>query len=149
MTGVQTCALPILRVGLGTDIAGGPSASIFEACRSAVAASRLLEHGADPAHPAAARGRGDSRIDFREALWLATAAGGEALNLPIGRFAKDYAFDAMVIDANAPGSDLKIWPELDEPDDIAQKIVNEATRANVTRVWVDGKLVRNAPTGFS
>ena len=38
-----------VRVGLGTDISGGPSASMFDSCRMAVAASRMLESGVDAA----------------------------------------------------------------------------------------------------
>ena len=46
-----------LRVGLGTDISGGPSASMFDAARMSVAASRMLEDGVDPALPPERRGR--------------------------------------------------------------------------------------------
>ena len=52
-----------LRVGLGTDIAGGPSASLFDSLRMSVAASRLLEEGVDPALPAERRGRPGTHID--------------------------------------------------------------------------------------
>ena len=52
-----------LHVGLGTDISGGPSGSMFEACRTTVQSSRLLQDGVDPALPAAQRGRPNSRID--------------------------------------------------------------------------------------
>ena len=73
-----------VRVGLGTDIAGGPSASMFDACRMAVTASRMLEDGVDSALPAGLRGRPGSRIDFRTALHLATAGGADVLDLPVG-----------------------------------------------------------------
>ena len=36
-----------LHVGLGTDISGGPSASLLDNCRMAIAASRMLEDGVD------------------------------------------------------------------------------------------------------
>ena len=45
-----------LRVGLGTDIAGGPSASLLENARFAVTASRMLEEGVDPPLPPGRRG---------------------------------------------------------------------------------------------
>jgi guanine deaminase len=45
-----------LHIGLGTDIAGGASASMFEAARQAVACSRLLESGTDPTLPMERRG---------------------------------------------------------------------------------------------
>ena len=50
-----------LRIGLGSDIAGGASASLFEAARQAVACSRMLESGTNPALPAARRGVPGSR----------------------------------------------------------------------------------------
>ncbi|MGI9501985.1 MAG: guanine deaminase, partial [Geminicoccaceae bacterium] len=84
-----------LRVGLGTDIAGGPSASLLDSCRCAVTSSRLLEDGVDPDLPAGERGRNQSRIDFRHAFYLATAGGGDVLDLPIGRLKPGYQFDAI------------------------------------------------------
>ena len=92
-----------LRVGLGTDIAGGPSGSILDACRMAVAASRMLEDGVDAAIPPDRRGRPQSRIDFGVALHLATAGGADVLDLPVGRFAPGCHFDAVLIDPAAPG----------------------------------------------
>jgi len=129
-----------LHVGLGTDISGGPSASMFESCRHAVAASRALEDGVDPSLAADTRGRAGSRIDFRHAFWLATAGGGEALDLKIGKFAKGYLFDAIMIDADAPDSGLMVWDDLDTAEDVFQKIVYTAGRGNIRKVWTDGLL---------
>jgi guanine deaminase len=130
-----------LRVGLGTDISGGYSPSMLDACRAAIIASRALEDGVDASIPAAQRGRPGSRINHREAFWLATAGGGEALNLPVGQFAPGYAFDALLIDVNAPGSNVQIWQEADSLDDVLQKILFNAARANIATVWVQGRPV--------
>jgi len=130
-----------LHVGLGTDIAGGGSPSIFDSCRHAISSSRMLEDGTDPAKPAAARGRPDSRIDFRDAFWLATAGGGEALDLKIGKFAPGYRFDAILVEANRPDSNLVIWEDLDTGDDALQKIIYNAGRQDIRKVWVDGRRV--------
>ena len=46
-----------LHVGLGTDISGGPSASLLDNCRMAIAASRMLEDGVDARLPPERRGR--------------------------------------------------------------------------------------------
>jgi guanine deaminase len=128
-----------VRVGLGTDIAGGPSASLFDSCRMAVAASRMLEDGVDPALPPERRGRPESRVDFRTAFHLATAGGGDVLDLPIGRFAPGCQFDALLIDPAAPSGNLRLWDGLDSNDDALQKLIYGATRANVARVWVAGR----------
>jgi guanine deaminase len=132
-----------LPVGLGTDVAAGHSPSVFEACRHAVAASRALEDGVDPARPPGERGRGASRIDHREAFWLATAGGGEALNLKVGRLEAGYSFDAVLLDVNAPGSNVRVWDDLDGLDDVFQKIVFGASALNVRRAWVQGRLVHD------
>ncbi|GLQ56347.1 guanine deaminase [Devosia nitrariae] len=133
-----------LHVGLGTDISGGPSASMFEACRMTVAASRMLEDGVDAALPAAKRGRPDSRIDLVTAFHLATAGGGIALDLPIGRFAPGYRFDAVAIDSTAPQGGIRLFGET-QPQAIFEKLLYGATRANVAAVWVDGEQVVGSP----
>lgn len=128
-----------VRVGLGTDIAGGPSAAMLDACRIAVAASRMLEDGVDPAIPAERRGRKDSRIDFRVALHLATAGGADVLDLPVGRFAPGSRFDALLIDPEAPGGTIRRWEGLDTDEELIEKIVFTASRPNIAKVWVDGR----------
>jgi guanine deaminase len=129
-----------VHIGLGTDIAGGPSPSIFDAARQAVTASRNLEHGVDPSLARDERGRPNARISPVEAFWLATAAGGIALDLPIGVFREGYRFDALVVDANVPNGDLRLYPD-DTEADILQKIIYNAGRSNIGAVWVDGRLV--------
>ena len=133
-----------VRVGLGTDISGGPSASMFDSCRMAVAASRLLESGVDAALARESRGRAGARIDFRDAFHLATAGGGDALDLPLGRFAPGNHFDAIVIDPAAPAGTIRIDDDLDEPEDVLQKIIFTASRANIASVFVGGEPVAGA-----
>ena len=128
-----------VHVGLGTDISGGPSASIFDACRTAVAASIALDEGTDPAKSAASRGRPGSRIDFRDAFHLATVGGGEVLDLKIGKFAPGYRFDAIAVDTMAAGGGVHVFDDVDDLEDVFQKIVYGATPANIAAVWVDGR----------
>lgn len=130
-----------LRVGLGTDISGGPSVSMLEAARMAVVASRMLEDGVDPAVPAATRGRPGSRIDWMTAFHLATAGGADALDLPVGRFRPGCRFDAILVDVARPGASVRIFEEIDGPLDVLQKILHGAGRADITAVWVDGEQV--------
>ena len=130
-----------LQVGLGTDISGGASPSILDNCRHAITASRALEDGVDPALDAARRGRPASRIDFRTALWLATAGGADALGLPVGRFEPGCDFDAMLVDTRRAGSNLMVWEDADCPEDILQKIIYNAGRDDIRRVWVCGRVV--------
>ncbi len=128
-----------LHVGLGTDISGGPSASMLENCRAAVTVSRMLETGVDPAAGATDRAGGQpARIDFRHAFHVATAGGAKALDLPVGQFSPGYRFDAIVIDTRAKAGSIRLWDEFDSGEGILQKIVFTASKANITTVWVDG-----------
>ncbi|HTV79418.1 MAG TPA: guanine deaminase [Steroidobacteraceae bacterium] len=129
-----------VHVGLGTDISGGASASLLENVRHAVIGSRLLESGVDARQSRAERRRPGSRVDVPTAFWVATAGGGLALDLPIGRFAPGYQFDACVIDARVKHSNLRLIPQ-DSPESVLQKIVYAATRANITQVWVANRQV--------
>jgi guanine deaminase len=132
-----------VHVGLGTDIAGGSSPSILDNARHAILSSRALESGVDPRQDRTARRRESSRIDVPTAFWLATAAGGIALDLPIGMFKPGYQFDALLIDPEVPGSNLRLAAD-DPPHDLLQKIIYGASRVNVREVWVAGRSVHAA-----
>jgi guanine deaminase len=101
--------------------------------------SRMLESGTDAAlAPEERSAHAGARIDFRVAFHLATAGGGAALGLKVGQFAPGYAFDAMLIDPEAPLGSLRIWPELQAGEAILEKIVHTASRPNIAEVWVGG-----------
>ncbi|WP_235439077.1 guanine deaminase [Candidatus Rhodobacter oscarellae] len=124
-----------VRVGLGTDISGGPSAFLLDNARAAVATSRMLETGTDPSKEQHSRGVPESRIDFRGAFWLATMGGADVLDLPVGLFAAGRHFDAVLVDL--PDTDLV--PLSDE--DLLQAIVMRATPADLKATWVAGRRV--------
>jgi len=129
-----------VHVGLGSDIAGGASPSILENARHAIIASRSLEAGVDPALDREQRGHPDSRVDALTAFWLATAGGGMALDLPVGLFREGFQFDAVLIDAQVPDSNLRVEVD-DAPQDILQKIIYLAGRPNIREVWVANRRV--------
>ena len=134
-----------VHVGLGTDIAGGASPSILENARQAVIASRTLESGVDPAQSRDERRRPDSRIDAITAFWLATAGGGIALDLPVGVFKEGFQFDAILVDARARDSNLRLDTN-DTPAEVLQKIIYQASRANIREVWVANRRVHTLQT---
>jgi len=129
-----------VHVGLGTDISGGPSASMFEACRTTVQSSRMLNEGVDPALPSDRRGRTGAAVDLVTAFHLATAGGGIALDLPIGLIAPGYRFDALAIDTTAPTGAIRLF-DLADPALIFEKLIYGTTRPNIATVWVDGHKV--------
>ncbi|WP_248310476.1 guanine deaminase [Devosia sp. Root105] len=136
-----------LYVGLGTDISGGPSGSMLEACRATAQASRLLEDGVDARDSRETRGVPNSRIDMLTAFHLATAGGGEALDLPVGMFRPGYHFDALLIDPAAEAGTVRLFGA--EPAERLEQILYTASRPNIAATFVGGDLVSGADLGVS
>lgn len=130
-------------IGLGTDISGGFSPSLFDNVRQAVISSRMLEDGVNPALPAQERGVPNSRITVDEAFYLATAGGGEGLSLPIGRIQPSYAWDIQIIDTTLPSAKLPIFDENEDLHGIFEKIMYLSRPENITEVWVQGEKVHS------
>lgn len=130
-----------VEIGLGSDISGGYSPSLYDNARQAVISSRMLEEGVDPALSGDARGVPSSRIAIDEAFYLATAGGGEALSLPIGRLAEGYAWDAQIVDMALAGAKLPVFGADVPPQEIFQKIMYLARPENIREVWVQGERV--------
>ncbi|MBB6692740.1 guanine deaminase [Cohnella xylanilytica] len=132
-----------VEVGLGSDLSGGFSPSLFDNARQAVMSSRMLEDGVNPALPASERGVPESRLTIDEAFYLATAGGGESLSLPVGRLAEGYAWDAQIVDVTVPGAKLPIFGEEEPLHDVFQKILYLSRPENIREVWVQGEKVHS------
>ncbi|MBB6669444.1 guanine deaminase [Cohnella nanjingensis] len=130
-----------IEIGLGSDLSGGFSPSLFDNARQAVISSRMLEDGVNHAVPAAERGVPNSRITIDEAFYLATAGGGESLSLPIGRLAEEFAWDALIVDVSVPGAKLPLFHEDESLYDIFQKIMYLIRPEHIREVWVQGENV--------
>lgn len=128
-----------IEIGLGTDISGGFSPSLFDNVRQAVIAARMLEEGVDTTISADKRGVSSSRITTSEAFYFATAGGGEALSLPVGRIEENYAWDVQIINTTLPTAKLPIFNY--DLEDIFQKIMYLARPENIQQVWVQGEKV--------
>ena len=120
-------------VGLGTDVAGSPDPSIISQCGHAVAASRILEDGTEPATP----GVPASRIDTTTAFWMATRGGAQALGIPAGLLAPGNYFDAVALTSTSP-----VTKGLDDPHRRFERVVRTATPLDISDVWVAGRKVR-------
>lgn len=116
-----------VRVGLGTDVAGGPSPSLLGQCGHAVAASQRLVDDGDPA----------ARIDAVTAFWMATAGGADLLGIAAGVLAPGRQFDAISVSLQELGVDR----DVDGPDRVFEKLVRLAGPADITAVWVAGRVV--------
>lgn len=132
-----------VEIGLGSDISGGFSPSLFDNARQAVISSRMLEDGVNTKLPASERGVPNSRITINEAFFLATAGGGEGLSLPIGRLAENYAWDVQIIDTKLATAKLPIFNDEEDLHDVFQKIMYLVRPENIREVWVQGEKVHS------
>lgn len=77
-----------MKVGLGSDVAGGHSDSIFRAMTDAIQVSKMYWRYVDQdAKP----------VTFPEAFYMATLGGGEFFG-KVGSFEEGYEFDAVILD---------------------------------------------------
>ena len=126
-----------VRVGLGTDIAGGPSASLLANTARAIDVSRHLENGVDQRVRGVDRGVADSRIDSVTAFYLATLGGAEVLGAPIGLLEVGRRFDAVAISLD----NISVEAESEPAQQSFEKLIRLAGRADISTVWVDGEKV--------
>ena len=77
-----------LNIGLGSDIAGGHSLSIFRAITDAIQVSKMYFRMVDEAY---------KPLIFSEAFYLATKGGGSFFG-KVGSFEEGYEFDAVIMD---------------------------------------------------
>lgn len=128
-----------VNIGMATDISGGYSPSMYQSIRQAVISSRMLQEGVNPSLCRDERGRSCSSITINNAFYSATAAGGTALNLPIGKLEKGYSFDAQII--NIENNIPRFYKEKN-PEDLLHKILLLSESSNIKEVWVQGSRVR-------
>ena len=77
-----------LRIGLGTDVAGGHTQSMFRAIVASLQVSKLYWRLID---------QSVKHLSFSESFYMATKGGGSFFG-KVGSFEKGYEFDALVID---------------------------------------------------
>ncbi|KAI8851854.1 hypothetical protein BC829DRAFT_424950 [Chytridium lagenaria] len=130
-----------VKVGLGTDVAGGYSPSILDTIRHAIVASKVVAARSQET----ADGDIFEPLSYAEAFYLATV--GDR----VGNFVKGKEFDALLVDLSAGlqgeiidlsnatnGGPLDIFPH----DDITtafEKFIFLGDDRNISQVWVQGK----------
>lgn len=124
-----------VKVGLGTDAAGGYSASILEVVRQAFLVSRLLSFQ---------EGQNASlSVPVAEALYLGTMGGAKLTGMEgkLGGFAPGMLWDVQEIQlGNWENEAVDIFGWEDWHDRVNKWVWNGDDR-NVNRVWVGGRLV--------
>ncbi|KAM8885718.1 guanine deaminase isoform 1-T4 [Spinachia spinachia] len=121
-----------VKLGLGTDVAGGYSASMLDAVRRARDTSKVLTIQ-NPEH---------ETLTFEEVFRLATLGGSQALSLDdkTGNFEVGKDFDALRVNVAAPGGPMDLI-QSEEPKIILEKFLNLGDDRNIAEVYVAGRKV--------
>ena len=118
-----------IRIGLGTDVAGGTSESMFRAVTDAIQVSKLYwRHIDQTAKP----------LTFPESLYLATKGGGAFFG-KAGSFEEGYAFDALVLDDLAEPA----AHPLSVRDRLERAFYLELDRQGIAMKIADGEIIIN------
>ncbi|KAJ7095736.1 hypothetical protein B0H15DRAFT_826860 [Mycena belliarum] len=144
-----------VKVGLGSDVAGGYSLDLMSSMRHAVSISRMRQ-GSKIMAGTVDDGK-TLAIDWTEALYLATRGGATALELTIGIFAVGVPFDAQEIslldshmggvgaldffdqEASGPSTGRSITPEM------LEKWWCLGDERNRKGIWVQGVKLNSDP----
>ena len=115
-----------VKVGLGSDIAGGEDISLFAAITNAVKVSKLSHRISHPE---------DRMLGFGEAFRLATRGGGEFFGR-VGAFESGFEADAVILDDTSVRTTLKNTLSLSER---LEQYAYLKGRESVTAKYVKGK----------
>ena len=80
--------IPNMKIGLGSDVAGGQTESVFRAITDAIGASKMYLRYVD---------EDEKAVTFEEAFYMATKGGGEFFGKVVS-FEEGYQFDALILD---------------------------------------------------
>uniref|UniRef100_A0A2K5SIR0 Guanine deaminase n=1 Tax=Cebus imitator TaxID=2715852 RepID=A0A2K5SIR0_CEBIM len=125
-----------VKIGLGTDVAGGYSYSMLDAIRRAVMASNIL----------LINKVNEKSLTLKEVFRLATLGGSQALGLDseIGNFEVGKEFDALLINPKASDSPIDLFYG-DFFGDISEAVIQKffylGDDRNIEEVYVGGKQV--------
>ncbi|KZT19416.1 Metallo-dependent hydrolase [Neolentinus lepideus HHB14362 ss-1] len=136
-----------LKIGLGTDIAGGYFASMLGPIRNAVIQNRTEEFVAVDREGEGWPTAGVKwPVDFKYAFHVATVGGAEALGIQdlVGTLDIGKSFDALIVDADRPDQAFDYWAE-DGARFGFEKWVNMGDDRNVVSTFVNGRLVASRP----
>lgn len=157
---VQRLLAANVKVGLGTDVSGGYSASMLTAIRDAMSVSHHLDFfkkqniigSGQIANPDAAHNANYRPLSYRNALYLATLGGAQALALDttVGNFAIGKDFDALLVDVGVqpldvfpiPSGEGSVQDSVQKLLKMVQKFVYVGDDRNILKVFVAGKQVK-------
>lgn len=123
-----------LKIGLGTDVAGGFTPSIIHVIRECIGVSKLYK---------ALIKNEDNPISLAEAFYLATIGGAQLLGLEnkIGNFMEGKEFDALLIDFSQIINKNDDKYQLDDDyslGEIFEKFIYLGDNRNIEEIYVKG-----------
>ncbi|XP_022909822.1 guanine deaminase isoform X2 [Onthophagus taurus] len=123
-----------VKVGLGTDVAGGAQPSIIEAMRKAIEVSTCISFGKNCCY---------QPLNYAEVFYLATLGGAAALGIEekVGNFEVGKEFDAVIVDMDVKNSAVDYFKRC-TPLELLQKFIFLGDDRNVINVFVQGKKVK-------
>lgn len=127
------------QLGLGSDISGGYTPSLYHNARQAVKSSQQLTDGVDNHLPSTKRGVKDSRITMANAFYMATRGGAEALHLQTGTIQAGNAADLQIVNMHPALMSLG-------DDDIFQRLMYQTEQKDIQSVLVGGRQVYHQQT---
>ena len=116
-----------LKVGLGSDVAGGHSVSLFRAITDAIQVSKMYFRMVNEAY---------KPLVFSEAFYLATKGGGAFFG-KVGSFDSGYEFDAVVLDDSV----LPHPQPLGLAERMERAVYLGLDEKNITAKFVSGKMI--------
>lgn len=125
------------KLGLGSDISGGYTPSLYHNARQAVKSSQQLTDGVDNHLPSAKRGVKDSRITMANAFFMATRGGAQALHLKSGVIQEGFAADLQIVNMHPA-----LMPLTDA--DVFQRLMYQTEQQDIQEVLVAGQPVYEA-----
>ncbi len=127
-----------MKMGLGSDIAGGTSLSLFTAAKDAIQVSKMRSFFLEKQRV----------LSVPEAFYLMTKGGGQIWaekntcdnSYPVGSFEKDYSFDAVVIEDMG----LSVLDDI-SLEQRAERILYLADDRHIAAKFVNGEIAYEKP----
>lgn len=121
-----------IKLGLGTDVAGGFSSSMLDAIRGCIGCSKIFKAVIDS---------GSKPLSLAESFYIATLGGADLLNLKskIGNFEIGKEFDALIISFDS----IDHEPANETLEEIFEKFIYLGDDRNIREVFVKGRQIKS------